>query len=84
MTSPDEDRPGRLGRSVWTALLPLWGYALIVGVLAAGLGLVAALLTDVEPRLPVQLAVAAVVACPLGLAYPVVLERVRRVARRRL
>jgi len=55
-------------------------YALVVGVLAAGLGFVAVLVTDIE----LQLVVAAAVACPLGLVYPVVVDRVRRSARRRL
>ena len=80
-TRPAEDRRDR---SVWAALVPLWVYALVVGVLAAGLGFVAALVTGVEPRLPVQLGVAAAVACPLGLVYPVVVSRVRRSVRRRL
>lgn len=80
MTSnPDEHR----GRSVWPALVPLWGYALVVGVLAAGLGLAASLVADVEARLYVQLTVAAVVACGLGLEYPAVVDRLRKVVRGR-
>jgi hypothetical protein len=63
---------------VWSALLPLWIYALVVGLLAAGLGLAATLLADLEARLYVQLAVAGVLACGLGLAYPAVVARLSR------